>query len=134
VNTTRTVGLVLAAVAAALWLVIVVAVLAVGFDEGVNIGAAFLAMLAVPLWLAASVVLLVSRHLAAREGTLQKTATGRVAAVLALVSAVLLPLSMVLGPMDHVVPVQLLLGSLLGGIAAFIASAVLFLTPDGRRG
>jgi hypothetical protein len=55
VNTTRTVGLVLAAVATGLWAVIVVAVLMTGPDDGVNIGAAMLARLAFPLSIGAPV-------------------------------------------------------------------------------
>ena len=132
-NSTRRVGLGLAAVATALWIVIVVAVFTTRPEDGVNIGAALLAMVAVPMSLAASVTLLIARSTAAREGTPDRSATGRAAAVLALLSLLLLPVPIVLGPMDHVVPPQLLFGSFFGGITTFVVSSVLFLTTTRRR-
>jgi hypothetical protein len=61
VNTTGKVGLVLAAVATALGAAVVVAFLMTGPEDGVNIGAAMLALLALPLSVGSSVTLIVSR-------------------------------------------------------------------------
>ena len=64
-STTRKVGLVLATVATAMWALILLAVVTTDPDEGVNIGAALMALLALPLSIAALVTLLVSRRAAA---------------------------------------------------------------------
>ena len=68
-NTTRTVGLVLAAVATALWAVVVVGFLTTEPEDGVYIGAAILALLALPRSVGSSVTLIVSRGETARRGS-----------------------------------------------------------------
>ena len=65
---TRKVGLILAAVPTALWAVAVVGFVLTGPDDGVNIGAAMLALLALPLSVGASVTLIVSTGSARRSG------------------------------------------------------------------
>ena len=136
VNTTRKVGLILAAVATSLWAVIVVAYLTTAPEEGVNIGAALLGLLAVPLSIAASVTLLASMGSAARRGILETHPLARrIAAVLAVASAACLAGSLVLGPMVDTDRLAVTAGLVLGaGIATFVASSALFALPRHRKG
>jgi hypothetical protein len=135
VNSTRTVGLILAAVATALWVVIVAAFLATGPDDGVNIGAALLAFIAVPLSIAASVTLIVSRGVAARQGAPEEhPVVRRIAAGLAVVSAACLGLSLVLGPAtDSIRFAVVTVALLVVGILAFVVSSAFFALPRNRR-
>lgn len=131
-NTTRTVGLVLAAVATALWAVVVVGFLTTGPDDGVNIGAAVLALLALPLSIGASVTLIVSRGDAARRGVAEEhPLLRRVAAGLAVSSIAFLGGSMVFGQLDSLAAAAVVL--LTAGIAAFVASSACFALPRNRR-
>lgn len=132
-ESTRKTGLVLAGVAAGLWAFVVFAFVTVAPDDGVPIGAALVAFLAVPLSAAASIVLLVSHRRARRNGAPDRRPVSGLAAVLTAVSLVLLPLPLVLGPWD-VFPPELLFGLWFAGVGAFLLSAVLFLAASPRRG
>ena len=80
-NTTRKVGLILATVAAALWAVTVVGFLLTAPEDGVNIGAAMLGLIALPLSVGASVTMMVSRRDAARHGLAEERPLARRIAV-----------------------------------------------------
>jgi hypothetical protein len=135
VNPTRRVGLILAAVATALWAVIVVAFVMTGSDDGVNIGAALLALLALPLSVGASVTLIVSRGDAAGRGRAEEHPLARrIAAGLAVASIALLCGSTVLGQLDSIGIAGVAVVLLAAGIAAFVASSALFALPRSRRG
>lgn len=126
----------MAAVATALWVVIVVAFLATAREDGVNIGAALLAFLALPLSIAASVTLVVSwrSDVEARRPDDHRRA-GRIGAGLAVAAIVCLAGSLVLGPMVDGVELAVAAAVVLVvGIVTFVASSVLFALPRGRRG
>jgi hypothetical protein len=134
VNPTRKVGLILAAVATALWAVIVAASFMTGPDDGVNIGAALLALLALPLSVGASVTLLVSLRTTAQQGVSeQHPLARRIAAGLALVSIVCLQVSLALGGRDSVDGVALAVVLLVAGIATFVLSSALFALPRSHH-
>jgi hypothetical protein len=128
-SSTRKTGLVLAGVAVGLWAGAIAGTVSTAPEDGANIGAALLALFAVPLSVAASILLLMSR----RGARPARPAVDRAAAVLALASVVLLPASLVLGPRDDVVPQQLILGTLAAGILTFVFAAALFLYLSLRR-
>jgi hypothetical protein len=130
VNTTGKVAPILAAVATVLWVVILVAYFSTGPDEGVNIGAAALALLAVPLSIAASVMRLAPQpHDVTASQPVNRTG-GRVAAVLAVASIVCLALPIVAGPMVETEAMAAVARVvLLAGIVSFVASSALFALP-----
>jgi hypothetical protein len=136
VNTTRKVGLILAAVATALWLVIVAMFFSTGPDEGVNIGAALLTFLDLPLSIGASLTLLASMSSAARHGIPEsRPLARRIGAVLAVVSAACLVGSLVLGSMVETTGLAVTATVVLvAGIVTFVASSALFALPRARRG
>jgi len=135
VTTTRKVGLVLAAVATVLWAVIVVAVLATAPEDGVNIGAAFLAILTVPLSIMASATLIASWRSDVRGGRPdERPLARRIAAVLAVVSSVCLAGTLVLGPwIESVEQANAAIVVVMTGITSFVASSALFALPRSRR-
>ena len=100
-------------------------------DDGVNVGAAMLALLAVPLSVGASVTLIVSMPEAGR--TEEHPPARRIAATLAAASIALLCGSMVFGPLDDIVPVVVAMVLLTTGIATFVASSALFAAPRSRQ-
>jgi hypothetical protein len=132
VSRTRRTGLILAGVASALWLVVLVAFFSTTPDDGVDLGGALLAMLAVPLSLASSVVLLVSLR-AERRGGAGRPAQAlavprRVAGVLTVVATALLCIVFVMGPTDSFSP-DAMVALLISGIGAFLAAFALYLLP-----
>ena len=135
-NTTRKVGLILAAVATALWLVIVAMFFSTGPDDGVNIGAALLAFLALPLSIGASMTLLASMTSSARHRIPETHPLARrIGAVLAVVSTACLAGSLVLGSMVDTVDLALTATVVLAaGIVSFVVSSALFALPRTRRG
>jgi hypothetical protein len=135
VDKTRKVGLILAAVATALWAVAVVGFVLTGPDDGVNIGAALLALLALPLSVGASVTLIVSTGSARRSGlTEEHPLARRVAAGLGVASIACLCGSMVVGQLDSIGTAVAAMILLTTGIAAFVASSALFALPRSRQG
>jgi len=135
VDSTRGVGLVLAAVAAGLWAVVVVAVLMTGPEDGVNIGAALLALLALPLSVGATITLIVSRRDADRRGVSDSHPRARrIAVVLGIASVACLGGSMVTGQLESTGTAAVALVLLTAGIATFVASSVLFALPLPRQG
>lgn len=134
VESSRKLGLCLAVPAAGMWAFVVFAFVTVAPGDGVPIGAAGVAFLAVPLSVASSIVLLVSHRRAGATGAPDRSPAGDRAAALATASVLLLPLPLLLGPADAVLP-ELLFGILAAGIGAFVLSTVLFLfasTGPGR--
>jgi membrane protease YdiL (CAAX protease family) len=132
VSRTRRTGLILAGIASALWLVVLVAFFSTAPEDGVNLGGALLAMLAVPLSLASSVVLLVSLR-AERRGGSGRPAQAlamprRVAAVLTVAAMALLCTVFAMGPTDSLSP-DALVALLISGIGAFFAAFALYLLP-----
>jgi hypothetical protein len=135
VNTTRKLGLVLAAVATALWAVVVVGFLATGPEDGVNIGAALLALLALPLSIGATITLIVSGGDDARRGmTDEHPVARRVAAGLGMASMAFLCSSLVLGQIAFGGAVVIAFVLLPTGLAAFVASSALFALSRSRQG
>jgi ABC-type Na+ efflux pump permease subunit len=131
VSRTRRTGLILAGIASALWVVVVVAFFSTGPEDGVNLGAALLAMVAVPLSLASSVVLLVSLRGERRSGRGVARAVPRprvAAAVLSVVAMALLCIVFVIGPTDSL-PADTMVALLLSGIGAFLTAFALYLLP-----
>jgi hypothetical protein len=134
VNTTRTVGLALSAVATVLWVVAAVALLTTSPEDGVNIGGALLALLALPLSVGATVTLLVSRGEAARHGMPEPHPSAhRIAAGLGIASIAGLCGSTVLGQLGSFALGVAAMVLLATGIAAFVASSALFALPRSRR-
>jgi hypothetical protein len=134
VNTTRTVGLVLAAVATGLWAVVVLGFLLTGPEDGVNIGAAMLGLVALPLSVGASVTLIVSRGDAARHGVAEEHPLARrIAAGLGVASIAFLGGSTVLGELDSLALAAVAVVLLTAGITAFVASSALFALPRSPR-
>ena len=133
----RKLGLVMAAVATVLWAFVVIGYLTTSPGEGVNIGAAFAAVLATPVSLAASIALLLSLRTARLDeppGAGPSRAPVRwLGAALAVASLILLPAVWVLGPMDRLSS-DALTTLLFSGIAAFVVSSALIVLPRGRRG
>jgi hypothetical protein len=127
-NGTRKAGLIVAGVAAAMWLGAVLGFVATGPEDGVNIGAALLALLAVPVSMAASITLLISLR-ADRHG---RPRSLLVAAGLAGLSLVALPAFLLLDPYETSVVAQL--GVLGIGVLAFLASSALFAVASRRNG
>jgi hypothetical protein len=133
VNTTRSVGLVLAAVATGLWAVAVVAFLMTGPEDGVSIGGALLALLALPLSVGATITLIVSGR-DARGLPDQHALRRRLAAGLGIASITCLCSSVVLGQVASSGAVVVAFVLLPSGIAAFVVSSALFALPRNRQG
>ncbi|MGY2005315.1 hypothetical protein [Blastococcus sp. SYSU DS1024] len=129
---TRTTGLWLAAVAAALWGLFVLALVTGDPADGANIGAGLAALLALGLSTASLVLLLVSlRSPLPAAGPRGRDA--RVGAPLAVVSLVLFVVFWATsGSVSDRVAGSVLPAVLGAGIATFLAAAVCFLPP--RRG
>ena len=128
----RRTGLGMAMTATMLWLFFVGLVLFTPRDDGVPIGAGLLVIVAVPLSVAASVIMILSlrtatlrRHQAAGP---TKTPTRWIAAALAALSALLLPVLFVLGSTDSLGR-DLSKGLLFLGVGAFVTATVLFAMP-----
>ncbi|TFV78379.1 hypothetical protein E4P39_03960 [Blastococcus sp. CT_GayMR19] len=125
----RWTGLRLAVVAIACWAVVVVAIITTEPAEGVPIGAGFFYIVAVPLSVAASLVLLSSlRTTAAGAGWPSRRkakATLSVAAALAVGTVVILPVLFVGGATDSI-PANILDVLLFSGLGAFVISTLLF--------
>jgi hypothetical protein len=135
VNTTRRVGLVLAAVAMGLWAVVVLGFLLTGPEDGVNIGAAMVGLVALPLSVGASVTLIVSRGDAARHGVAEEHPLARrTAAGLGIASIALLCGSTVLGQLDSLGVTAVAVVLLMTGITTFVASFALFALPQSQQG
>jgi len=130
VTRSRRGGLIVAGVAAALWLVVLVAFYAPAPEDGVSLGGALLAMLAFPLSIAGCVMLLVSLRGELRPGRgARSLAMPRwVAAVLSVAAMVLLGTVFVTGPTDEL-PRDTMVALLLSGIGAFLAAFALYLMP-----
>lgn len=130
VNRTRTVGLAVAAVATLLWLLFLVAVLTGDPADGANIGAGLAALLALPVTLGASIILLFSLRTGRREARRPGRTADCVAAVLAVLSVSCLVVFLVLDPYaTSQVPRT---ASLAVGVAAFLLSAVTFAVTSRR--
>ncbi len=129
-NGTRKAGLILAGIASAMWLGALAAFLGTGPEDGVSLGGALLALLAVPVSIAAAGILLASL-LAGQKGVPPLL---RVAAGLAVVSVPALLAFLVMDPYAESATAQF---TALGvGVVAFLASSVLFAAasrPPGRR-
>jgi hypothetical protein len=134
VNTTRTVGLVLSAVATVLWVGAAVGLLTTSPEDGVSIGGALLALLALPLSVGATVTLLVSRGEAARRGLPEPhPGARRIAAGLGIASIAGLCGATVLGQLGSFALGVTAMVLLAAGIAAFVASSALFALPRTRK-
>jgi peptidoglycan/LPS O-acetylase OafA/YrhL len=130
VSRSRTAGLIVAGTAAALWLVVLVTFFSADPDDGVNLGAALLSMLAFPLSMAGAVLLLLSLRTERREGTggRRLAVPRRVAAVLTVLAVGLLTAVFLVAPADALSP-DLMVALLLSGIGAFLAAFALYLMP-----
>jgi hypothetical protein len=127
-NGTRKAGLIVAGIGAATWLGALAAFLGTGPEDGVNIGGAFLALLAVPVSVGASVTLLASLRgeSSGASGTLRAGAGFAVVAVLAMLAF------LVIDPYGESATVQF---PVLGvGILAFFASSGLFAAASRSTG
>jgi hypothetical protein len=124
---TRRAGLILAAVATALWLGAALAFGVTGREAGANIGAALMALLAVPVSMGASATLLAS----VRSVPAERPGIVRAAVALAVLSLILLPVFLFLDPYETSSAAQL--ATLLGGAFCFLGSSALFLAA-GHRG
>ena len=125
----------MAIAATLLWLPILAAILFTPRSDGVPIGAGFLYIIAVPLSVAAALTLILT-VLAASPGTgssprATKPPVRWSAAALAAVSAVLLPVTFVLGSTDSMTR-DVLRGLLFSGVGAFVVATVLFAMPAKR--
>ena len=135
----RTTGLVLAAVASVLWLVVVAVFLTTAPEDDATVAAALLGLLTTPMSLAASGCLLAdqrrSQELPGPAGADRQAVPvpRRVARVLAIVSLAVLPAVWIVAPTDRLSP-GALRALLFAGIAAFVASSALFVLPRDRRG
>jgi ABC-type Na+ efflux pump permease subunit len=130
VSRARRAGLIVAAIASALWLVVLVAFFSTGPEDGVNLGGTLLAMLAVPLSLTSSVLLLVSLRGERRGGSgwWSLAMPRRVAALLTVVAMALLCAVFVLGPADSLAA-DTMVALLISGIGAFLTAFALYLLP-----
>ncbi len=130
---TRRTGLVVAAVAALLWLVFAVALLTGDPDDGANIGAGLAALLALVLSVGASITLLLSLRAAhpRRSPGRRLSVTERGAGVLAVVSMACLVAFLALDPYgESDVP---RMTTLAVGVGAFLLSSAGFATTARRR-
>jgi peptidoglycan/LPS O-acetylase OafA/YrhL len=127
---TRRAGLIVTGIASALWLVVVVGFYSTGPEDGVNLGAALLSMLAFPLSVAGAVILLVSLRGEAGNGSGFRglAMPRRAAAVLAVVALALLATVFVVGPTDSLPP-DAVVALLVSGIGAYLVTFALFLLP-----
>jgi peptidoglycan/LPS O-acetylase OafA/YrhL len=130
VSRSRRAGLIVAGTAAALWLVVLVSFFSADPDDGVNLGAALLSMLAFPLSMAGSVLLLLSLRAERRgdTGGRRLAVPRRVAAVLTVLAMALLAAVFVVTPADFL-SADLMVALLLSGIGAFLAAFALYLMP-----
>ncbi len=136
-KTIRTAGLILAAVASAMWIFIVVAFfLALATGAGVPFGLIWVAYLALPPSVAASVVLLVSLvpvgppHYRPPAMPPLRRAT---AAALAVLSLFLLPQWISFPDIDDSFSSDVRPLEVVGGIAAFLGSSILFALRPSHR-
>jgi uncharacterized membrane protein len=125
-NGTRRAGLIVAAVATALWVGALLGFATTGPEDGVNIGAALLAFVAVPTSVGALITLLTSL----RDRRTGPQAIRLSAVVLAVASMLALVTSLVLDPYDTPVTVQV--GFLAFGAVTFLGSAALFVAMTRR--
>jgi heme A synthase len=125
-NGTRRAGLIVAAVATALWVGALLGFATTGPEDGVNIGAALLAFVAVPTSIGALITLLTSLR-DRRSGT---PGIRWSAVILAILSMLALVTSLVLDPYDTPVTVQL--GFLAFGVVTFLGSSALFAVMTRR--
>jgi peptidoglycan/LPS O-acetylase OafA/YrhL len=130
VTRSRRAGLIVAGTAAALWLVVLVSFFSADPDEGVNLGAALLSMLAFPLSMAGAVLLLLSLRAERREttGVRRLAVPRRAAGVLTVLAMAMLATVFVVVPADSLSP-DLMVALLLSGIGAFLAAFALYLMP-----
>lgn len=127
-------GLILAAVATALWAVALAAGLTTAPEDGVNIGAAVLGLLAIPLSIGTSITLLVSWRAEAAAGRAHHPVGRRIGAGLAAASIASLAGSLVIGPMTETVEQAVVAGVvLLAGITTFVVSSALLVLPRTRH-
>ena len=130
VNPLRRSGLRLAALAIACWAVLVASIVTYDPGDGVPIGAAFFYIVAVPLSVVASLLLLKSLRTTAAgagvptRGKAQAT-IAMAAGVLAVAAMVILPVMFVGGATDAI-PVNTLNEMLVWGSSAFVVSTLLF--------
>ena len=123
----RRTGLVLAAAATLLWVLVAVALLTADPDDGANIGAGLAGLLALALSLVASLLLLASLREARAAGTTvaeRLTATERGAGVLAVLSSACLLAFLALDPYADSDVVRMT--TLAVGVGAFLLSTVGF--------
>ncbi|MGY2066268.1 hypothetical protein [Blastococcus sp. SYSU DS0619] len=131
-NGTRTVGLVLAAVATIAWALFALALATGDPEDGANIGAGLAGLLGLALSGIALVVLLVS--LRAPGDAAGRRRDARIGAPLAVVSLLLLGAFWVgSGPASTAASGTALRVALAAGIATFVASAVCFVPPRRSR-
>ncbi len=137
VDRTRTIGLLVAAVATLLWLLFLVAVLTGDPADGANIGAGLAALLALPVSVGASITLLLS--LRSRRPTAGGTlvaphrASERAAAVLAVLSVACLVAFLVIDPYDSDVVLRAMLAVGLGAFLLSSGTFALTARTAGRR-
>ncbi len=132
VSRTRTVGLVIAALATLSWLLFLAALLTADPDDGANIGAGLAALLALPLSVVSSVVLLASllRRSPGEQVPWRRTAE-RVAAALAVVSVAAFGAFLVLDPYAASAAARVV--TLAVGVTTFLGSATTFAWVTRRR-
>jgi hypothetical protein len=125
-NGTRRAGLIVAAVATALWMGALLGFATTAPEDGVNIGAALLAFVAVPTSIGASITLLTSlrNRRSGPPGIRWSAVTLAILSMLALVT------SLVLDPYDTPVTVQM--GFLAFGVVTFLGSSALFAVMTRR--
>jgi hypothetical protein len=127
-NGSRRAGLILAGIGAAMWLGALAAFLSTGPEDGVNIGGALLALLAVPVSAGASITLLASL----RGGSRSAPGLLRAGAGLAVVAVLALLAFLVIDPYGDSAKVQF---TVLGvGVLAFFASSALFAAASRSTG
>jgi len=126
----RRAGLIVAGIASALWVVVLVTFFSATPQDGVSFGGTVLAMLAVPLSLAASVLLLVSLWGERRAGSGARSlaAPRWAAAALTVTAMALLCTVFVLAPTGSL-SADTMVAFLLSGIGAFLAAFALYLLP-----
>jgi hypothetical protein len=130
---TRRAGLLLAAVGAVLWLLFAAAALSTDPDDGADIGAGLLALVALPLSLGASLALVLSWLAARGDGAATTARASRReggAAALAVVSVLCLGSFLVLDPYaESDTPRTVVLAV---GIVTFLLSSAAFATANRR--
>ena len=132
-DTTRKVGLVLTATAIGVWAVVVATFLST-YPHELPFGANLLSFVAVPLSLAAVVVLLLSLSTEARTAPTRASATrSRVGAGLAAVATIVLPAVLAVSRSDALAPATMT-ALLLAGVALFVVSFVFCAPLPPRRG